>query len=296
MGDPVSLVLVTGADGQLGRAWVDALGREEPRADVVAFDRAALDICDRPRVLAALARHRPDVVLHGAAYTKVDLAETEQAAAWAVNAAGTANLAGAAAAVGARLVFPSTDYVFAGTAGAYREGDPTAPASVYGASKLAGEAAVLAIPGGLVVRTSWVFGDGHNFVRTIVGAAARLGEVSVVDDQVGRPTYAPDLAAGLLALVRRGATGLFHMAGGGRPCSWADLAEAALGAAGLDAPVRRISTAAFLAGRPGAVVAPRPLRSVLDCSKAAGLGVALRPWPAGLAAYVQEYLEPSLTR
>ncbi|GAC1366594.1 MAG: dTDP-4-dehydrorhamnose reductase [Actinomycetota bacterium] len=267
--------LVTGADGQLGRAFVRLL----PPAEVVAFDRMGLDITDRPAVLAVLGRYRPDVVLHGAAYTKVDQAEVDSEGAWAVNVEGTRNVVDAAALVGAAVVYPSTDYVFSATGiAAFREDDPVEPLSVYGATKLEGERAVGRLPRGLVVRTSWVFGDGHNFLHTIIGAGARLGEVSVVDDQFGRPTSAWDLAAGLLSLAATGATGTFHLAGGGEPCSWADLAEAAIADAGVQARVRRVSTAEFLAGRQGIVMAPRPACSVLDCSRAAAFGVRLRPW------------------
>lgn len=284
--------LITGADGQLGRALVDLLPTAEPACDVVAFDRRSLDITDRHMVADLLARYRPDVVLHAAAYTKVDLAEVHRQDAWAVNGAGTANVAGAAAAVGATMVYPSTDYVFSGSGPiAYAENCPTAPLSVYGRSKLAGERAVTAQPGGLVVRTSWVYGDGHNFVRTIVGAAARYGEVSVVDDQIGRPTSAWDLAGGLLGLVRAGATGVFHLAGGGPPCTWADLAAEAIGAAGIRAAVRRISTEDFLA-RDAGPVAPRPVRSILDCSKAAAVGVRLRPWRVAVADHVRNRMQP----
>lgn len=275
--------LVTGADGQLGRAFLRLL----PPADVAAFDRQGLDITDRPAVLAALGRYRPDMVLHGAAYTKVDLAEVDREGAWAVNVDGTRNIVDAAALVGAAVVYPSTDYVFsaAGIA-AFTEDDPVAPLSVYGSTKLEGERLVGRLPRGIVVRTSWVFGDGHNFVHTIVGAAERLGEVSVVDDQFGRPTSAWDLAAGLLSLATRGATGTFHLAGGGEPCSWADLAEAAIAASGVRARVRRVSTAEFLAGRQGIVMAPRPACSILDCSRAAAYGVRLRPWRAAVTEHL----------
>jgi dTDP-4-dehydrorhamnose reductase len=279
-------VLVTGAGGQLGRA----LGALVPEA--VLLSRADLDVTHREAVERAVARHRPAVVVHAAAWTAVDAAEADPEGARAVNVGGTEAVARAAERVGALLVYPSTDYVFGGDLGRpYREDDRPAPLSVYGRTKLEGEAAARALDRHLVVRTSWVFGEGRNFVRAVLGRAARGEELRVVADQVGLPTYALDLARGILALVEAGVTGTFHLAGGGAPCAWADLAEAALGAAvraGLlrDPPsVRRVSTAEYDSARPGPV-ARRPAYSVLDCSKAAALGVRLRPWREALEEYV----------
>lgn len=273
-------LLVTGAGGQLGRA----LARLEP--DAVLLDRGALDVLDPSAVTEVIGGCRPLVVVHAAAWTRVDDAEGDPEGAHRVNVEGTRSVAEAAAGVGALLVYVSTDYVFSGDrAGPYREGDATGPRSVYGRTKLAGEAEAAAFARHLVVRTSWVFGEGHNFVRSILRAAATRDELAVVDDQRGLPTYALDLAGGILALVEAGAESLFHLAGGGEPGSWADLAEAALAAAGSPARVRRVSTAEYFAGR-STPVAPRPSSSVLDCSRAASLGVTLRPWRDAVAEYV----------
>jgi dTDP-4-dehydrorhamnose reductase len=273
-------LLVTGAGGQLGRA----LARLEPGA--VLLDRSALDVLDPSAVAATIGRHRPAVVVHAAAWTRVDDAEADPEGAHRVNVGGTRSVAEAAAEVGALLVYVSTDYVFSGDrAEPYRERDPTGPRSVYGRTKLAGEAEAAAFGRHLVVRTSWVFGEGHNFVRSILRAAATRDELAVVDDQRGLPTYASDLAGGIRGLVDAGAEGLFHLAGGGEPGSWADLAEVALAAAGSPVHVRRVSTADYFAGR-STPVAPRPASSVLDCAKAAALGVALRPWQDAVAEYV----------
>jgi len=144
----------------------------------------------------------------------------------------------------------------------------------------------------LIIRTSWVFGEGRNFVRAVLqAAAAGSGEdLPVVDDQRGRPTYAVDLAAGILALVERGAEGTYHLQGGGDPGTWADVAEAALAAAGMPMKVRRITTAEYDAGRAGpggGSIARRPANGVLDCSRAAACGVVLRPWREAIDAYVR---------
>lgn len=275
-------LLVTGAGGQLGRA----LARLAP--DAVLLDRRQLDVCDFEAVAHAATHHRPDVIVHTAAYTKVDAAEGDPGGARAVNVEGTRAVASAAQKIGALLVYPSTDYVFDGNKDVpYTEEDPTAPLSVYGKTKLEGERLASQIDSHLIVRTSWVFGEGHNFIRSILGAASQHQELTVVGDQRGLPTYALDLAGGILGLVAQGATGLFHLAGGGDPATWADLAEKALELTGSSTRVRRVSTGEYYSGRQGPV-APRPANSVLDCSKAAAMGVGLRPWPEAVSEYVKE--------
>lgn len=276
-------VLVTGGGGQVGRAFARLL------PDAVVLDRAGLDITDRAAVEEAFRQVRPEVVYNAAAYTAVDRAEAEPDEARRINVDAVVNLARAARRHDALLVQLSTDYVYRGDApGAYTESDRTLPASVYGRTKMHGEVAARSSGGRwLVIRTSWVFGDGHNFIRSIVGAAAGRDEVTVVDDQRGRPTYAPDLAAGAAALVEAGCTGLFNLAGGGEAATWADVAEHAIAAAGLPCRVRRVTTAQYYAGKQGPI-APRPANSELDCSKAEQHGVALRPWSEAVAEYVKE--------
>lgn len=276
-------LVVTGGNGQLGRA----LGELESEA--ILLDRSRADLTDPAAVHRQLVDLRPELIIHAAAYTAVDAAEADRAGAWAVNVEGTEAVARAAAETGAGLIYLSTDYVFSGDrAEPYPEDHPTGPLSVYGETKLAGEAAVGQVDRHLVVRTSWVFGEGRNFVRAILGAArSHPGqELSVVDDQLGRPTSARDLARGLLDLVGAGATGTVHLQGGGQPASWAEVAEVALGSAGLDCPVRRVSTAEYNRSRPGPH-APRPANGVLDCSRAGALGVALPPWRQAVAGYVK---------
>jgi dTDP-4-dehydrorhamnose reductase len=257
---------------------------------LAAVDLPELDVAEPAAVqglLAGLAAP-PDVLVNAAAYTHVDRCEREPEAAWRANARAPGVLAEACRRVGARLVHISTDYVFAGDARRpYREDDPPAPRSAYGRSKLAGEEGVRALcPECLVVRTSWVFGRGRNFVAAILAQAQarRRGEASgplrVVDDQHGRPTYAEDLAEGLRRLLEKDARGLYHLAGGG-VATWWDVARASLDASGFgDLEVERIRTGDLQQG------APRPAWSVLDCAKAEALGIRLRDWREALHAYL----------
>lgn len=279
-------ILVTGGDGQLGRAFAGLL----PGAAVL--DRRALDITDASAVAAVFDEVCPEVVYNAAAYTAVDRAESEPDLAHRVNVEAVVHLARSARRHGALLVQFSSDYVYRGEGGPHSELDRTVPLSVYGRTKLQSEAAARSAGGRfLVIRTSWVFGDGHNFVRSIVGAAAKHDELTVVDDQVGRPTYAPDLAEGTARLVAAGCSGVYNLTGGGQPASWAEVAETALAAAGRRCRVRRVSTEQYYAGKPGPV-AVRPANSELDCSKAEQAAVTLRPWPEAVAEYVKELKLP----
>jgi dTDP-4-dehydrorhamnose reductase len=248
--------------------------------------REDLDVTDARAALSAL--DGADAVLHLAAFTNVDACEEEPERAFEVNARGTAIVAAAAAATGARVVYVSTDYVFDGRKdGAYEEDDAVNPLNVYGRSKLEGERAVLATDGNLVVRTSWVFGEGRNFVATMLFAARAGKKLRVVADQVGRPTWARPLARALVHLVEAETGGIVHVAGDGAPCSWADLADTALDAAGEGIRVERVDTSAYarLAGRS---LAPRPANSTLSIEAARSLGVPLRDWRESVRAYVGE--------
>jgi dTDP-4-dehydrorhamnose reductase len=252
-------VLVTGADGQLGRALVEAFAAER----TVGLARPQWDVTTAPPPLEA-----PDLVLHAAAWTDVDGAEADPQGAAAVNVAGTAN----AAALGAPLVYFSSDYVFDGSKRTpYVESDAPNPVSAYGRTKLHGEAA--AGERAWIVRTSWLFGaTGKNFLLTMLRLGQERNEVAVVDDQRGCPTYVGDLAEATRAVVEL-PPGVWHVAAEGE-CTWADFAEAIFEEAGVDCAVRRISTAEL--GRP----APRPAYSVLRSERA---GAPLLPhWHDGL--------------
>ena len=248
--------LVTGANGMLGRDVTVRLADHE----VTALARADLDVTDATAVAGAVAVH--DVVVNCAAWTDVDGAEGAEEPATAVNAAGPRHLARACRATGARLVQVSTDYVFAGNASTpYPESAPLSPVSAYGRSKAAGEAAVREeLPGGhLVVRTAWLYGEhGSCFPRTIARVARERGAVSVVDDQLGQPTWTVDVADLVVRLVEAGAAaGTYHATSTGHT-AWFGFAREVVRAAGLDPDVvTATSTAAF--PRP----APRPAYSVL---------------------------------
>ncbi|HET6175024.1 MAG TPA: dTDP-4-dehydrorhamnose reductase [Gaiellales bacterium] len=247
-------VLVTGGGGQLGREFALQLG-----ADAVALGRAELDVADEQSVERAFAQHRPELVLHCAAWTDVDGAESDPDGAWRANEHGSRHVARAARARGAALVGFSTDYVFAGDDPAgYDEGSPVGPRSVYGASKLAGERALLREhPEAYLVRTAWVFSPrGSNFVLTMLRLGAERDELAVVDDQVGCPTAASHLVRATLQLVERCAPGTYHLAGGGST-SWYGFARAIMEEAGLNARIEPISSSELQ--RP----APRPASSIL---------------------------------
>jgi dTDP-4-dehydrorhamnose reductase len=271
--------LVLGAGGQLGRALVALLGEE-----AVPLARDVLDVRDAPRVQDAVARARPDVVVNAAAYNAVDAAETEADAAFAVNAVGALHVARACRAAGGLLVHVSSDYVFDGTdTRPIPEERCPRPLGAYGASKLAGETLVAASGAAhLIVRTSGVFGaggsrgKGGSFVERILEKGRSGQALRVVDDQVFAPTYAPDLAAALLALVGAGARGLFHVTNEGH-CTWHELAVATLRRAGIEAPVEAIASATL------AAPARRPRYSVLDTARYRSLGLPpLRSWRAAL--------------
>lgn len=254
-------ILITGAGGQLGRELVDAFESSATTPgghEVVGLDRAALDVVDGPAVRRVVADTGPDVIVHSAAWTAVDLCEGDPQRAEAINASGTRHVVSAAEQAGARVVYLSTDYVFDGTkAQAYVEDDATSPLSVYGRTKLAGEVATR--PEDAVVRTSWVSGrHGANMVKTILRLAGEHERLAFVDDQRGHPTFADDLAAAIVGLVEGGHAGTFHVTNQGAT-TWHGFAQAVLAAAGDDpARVDPITTAQM--PRP----AHRPANSLLE--------------------------------
>ena len=278
-------VLITGSAGQLGRDLVPAFGAH----NVVGLDHAACDVGDRAAVLDAISANRPDAVVHAAAWTAVDACESDPDRAFAVNALGTRHVAEAAARVGAYLCVISTDYVFDGRAGRpYCEWDQTNPQSVYGRSKLGAEREAFAHPGSSVVRTSWLCGSGGpNFVATMLRLAERGGEVPVVDDQHGSPTFTADLAEAIQRLVVDQRPGLFHITNQGE-ATWFEVARATFAAAGADPErVQSITTAELNPPRP----APRPAYSVLDNAALRLSGLPLLPdYRESLPRLVKELL------
>jgi dTDP-4-dehydrorhamnose reductase len=281
--------LIAGASGMLGTALQRTLTDRGARfsapaeADFDITDEAAVALCVAD-FLEALVPGETGVLLNAAAYTNVERAQDDPDTAYRVNEHGARALADAARRTGLPFVHVSTDFVFDGTKrGAYVEADATNPLSVYGASKLAGEVAVLAAdPRALIVRTAWVFGPaGVNFPVKILEAARKNPQLKVVTDEIGSPTYTLDLATGILGLVEADARGIFHLAGAGS-CSRFELAVEILALAGIEIPVERVTADAF------PTKAARPLNSVLDCSKAASLGVTMPPWRDAVERFLRQ--------
>lgn len=279
-------VLVIGAAGQLGLALHAEFG------DAAHFEyatRATLDL-RRPDLASARRWREYDAIINAAAYTAVDLAETPEGReeAWAANVTGVAALARIAAEHGVTLVHVSSDYVFDGTnTEPYTETDPVRPLGVYGQTKAAGDAVVSTVPRHYILRTSWVIGEGRNFVRTMASLAARGVAPRVVGDQIGRLTFTADLASAIRHLLTvRPVSGVYNVTGGGRAQSWADVARDVYRLTGHDeASVQPVTTAEYFADQTGPV-APRPRNSVLDLSRITATGWTPRPADAGLARYL----------
>lgn len=269
-------VLITGAGGQLGQDLVGAFAARQRRDDIVAADRARLDVGDRDAVLQAITGLRPEVIIHAGAWTAVDDCEGDPDRAYRVNALGTRHLAEGARLTGAHVIYISTDYVFDGRAAEpYREWDDPNPLSVYGRSKLAGERELVAlVPGAAIVRTSWGFSvHGANMVKTILRLSAERDELAFVDDQRGCPTSTEDLAGMILCLAAGRLPGLFHVTNQGAT-TWYEFAQAVVAAAGRDpSMVHPIATSELQPARP----APRPANSVLDNAALRLAGLRLLP-------------------
>ena len=274
--------LVTGANGQLGRE----LTRRLQGTEFLPVDIGEMDITDQGATLKVVKSYQPDVVIHGAAYTNVDKAETDRQTAYKVNAIGTQNVAAACLACGAKMVYVSTDYIFDGTLGrVYTEFDQPNPQSVYGKSKLAGEVLAKHILDRLfIVRTSWLYGDGNNFVWTMLKLGAERSELKVVNDQHGCPTSTVDLANALLQLVETEHYGVFHAVNTG-VTTWFDFAKKIFELTGNDR-VRVLPQTTAELNRP----APRPAYSPLE-NMMLGLtiGNVMRPWEEALRDYIKEY-------
>jgi dTDP-4-dehydrorhamnose reductase len=281
-------VLVTGADGQLGK---DVVSLFKQHCKVIGTGRNELDITDIEQCKQVIHAQRPDVIIHCAAYTAVDLAESEEDKAYLVNAFGTRNLAVTAEQTGSKICYISTDYVFDGTSTTpYKEYDNTNPIGVYGKSKRAGEALVQSLSSKyFIVRTSWVYGlHGNNFVHTMQKLAESRDQLKVVHDQIGSPTFTEDLAQFLLQLVATEQYGIYHATNSG-VCSWYEFAKAIFAESGTDIQVIPCTTEEF--PRP----APRPKYSVMDHLSIRTNGFDdLRPWQEGLRDFLKKLAGHSL--
>jgi dTDP-4-dehydrorhamnose reductase len=271
-------ILVTGAAGMLGSDLIPYLRN---RGHEVTGIDLEVDIREPGPIGTRVAEIAPEVIVHAAAWTDVDGAEANEAAAAAVNADGARNVARAAARTDAALVYVSTDYVFDGTSDRdYTEDDPTAPVGAYGRTKRAGEVASLEEhpSGARIARTAWLYGaHGRNFVDTMLQLGREREVVQVVADQLGSPTWTRDLAPALEALIGL-PPGVYHTTGGGS-VTWAGFAEAIFAEAGIDCRVEHVTTAEF--GR----LAPRPARSVLAVTRRGA--PRLRNWREALRNYLK---------
>jgi dTDP-4-dehydrorhamnose reductase len=272
------LILVVGANGMLGRDLLALLGDRGQGVDIDDIDITSLE-----SVLKVIGGLKPEVVVNCAAYTDVDGCESDTETAMAVNGEGVAYLAMACRDLGALLVQISTDYIFDGGKGTpYVEDDAPCPLSVYGESKLAGEMNAAFCPEHLIVRTQWLYGlHGRNFVETMLRLGREKDELTVVDDQIGSPTWTVDLARAIIALIDSGCRGVYHAANS-EYCSWNGFARAIFEEAGLNVSVIPMTTTEL--NRP----ARRPLYSTLECSKlSADTGFRPQAWRNALREYLK---------
>ncbi|MBY0076509.1 dTDP-4-dehydrorhamnose reductase [Priestia aryabhattai] len=275
-------VLITGANGQLGKELVELFTVKG--FEVYGFGRDKMDITNQAQVQEVISTLKPNIILHSAAHTQVDLAESEPDQAFLINAYGTRNVAVAAEAVGAKLVYVSTDYVFDGTTDEpYNEFSPTSPLGVYGKSKLAGEQFVRDLHSNFfIVRTSWVYGThGANFVKTMLKLGQERKELSVVADQIGCPTYTLDLAHAILELVDTQKYGVYHISNSGS-CSWYEFAKEIFKVSDMEVQVNPCTTADF--PRPAA----RPANSVFEhMSIKLNKFTPIRHWREALSSFLK---------
>ena len=300
-------ILVTGGDGQLGRALQKVL----PQKNSVFTTRADFDITNQKQTIKQIAGDRPNIVIHAAAYTNVDGCEQNPEIAYKVNVDGTKNIAAACKEIGAKLIYISTDFVFDGKKKTpYSENDKPNPLSVYGKTKLQGEEAVKKLPDYIIIRTSWLFGDGpafakasagkQNFVQTILKLVEEKDEIKVVNDQIGSPTYALDLAEAIYQLIKN-CSGIYHISNSGQ-CSWHQFAQEIMRQKGFKTKILPINSGAWQKMRPDS--AKRPKYSVLSHKKINTLGIRtsrfarepcrsfhslikMRPWQDALRDYLE---------
>lgn len=275
-------IIILGANGQLGKA----LGLKYPEA--IQVDREELDITNKSSV-DSFDWSKVDVILNAAAYTNVDGAETAEGRvlAWKINATAVSYLTQVALKHDLYLVHISSEYVFDGTNVPHTEEEPFSPLGVYAQTKAAAEIIVSAAPKHYVIRTSWLIGDGNNFVRTMMGLAGRDISPSVVNDQIGRLTFTPTLVEAIDHLLTSNAPyGIYNVSNDGTPASWADITRQIFTDMNRpDLTVTGITTAEYFKSKPEA--SPRPLGSAMDLNKIKATGLTLRTWQDDLKEYVQ---------
>lgn len=275
-------IIIIGANGQLGKA----LQAKYPNA--IAVDSDDLDITD-PQVLNNFDWSKVKVILNAAAYTNVDGAETSEGrlSAWKVNAEAVGNLVKIVTKNNLTLLHISTDYVFDGTKHPHQENESLSPLSVYGASKAAADLLVQSIPNHYILRTSWVIGDGKNFVRTMLELGKKGIEPSVVSDQVGRLTFTNELVRAIdHVLSKKIDYGIYNISNDGESVSWAEITRKIFEIAGIKSTVKDISTAEYFKGKSD--IAPRPLQSTLDLGKLKATGFVPNDWVSDLSSYISK--------
>ena len=278
-------VLITGCQGQLGKELcrqIDKLNQVQKKLEVLATDFKQLDISDAQQVQNTITEEQPEIIINTAAFTNVDACETEELKAFRINAHGARNLSVAAYAIGAKIVQVSTDYVYDGIGTVpKRECDPVNPLNVYGKSKALGEQLVMATnPRHFIVRTAWLYGDGHNFVRTMLKLATERDEIRVVNDQIGSPTSTVDLARCILNLIQTDHYGIYHGTCEGE-CSWYEFAKRIFAIKGINITIIPISSGELNQ------TAKRPAYSVLENFMLELIGLnTFRKWEVALAEYL----------
>lgn len=283
--------LVTGYKGQLGYDIVRVL-KENGYSDIIAIDKDDLDITDSERTYNYIKEVKPDVVFHCAAFTAVDKAEDMEDVAHSVNVVGTKSIKDACKAIGAKLFYFSTDYVFDGEkTGLYVETDRPNPTSVYGKTKYLGEKEVLDYEKSFVIRISWVFGiNGSNFIKTMLKLSETKTELNVVSDQVGTPTYTIDIARLVVEMMKTDKYGIYHV-NNDEFCSWAEFSEYIFEITNKNVKVNRVTTEEYL-NLTGFKQASRPKNSKLSKEKLVNSGFKMLPsWKDATKRYIEELKE-----
>jgi dTDP-4-dehydrorhamnose reductase len=277
-------ILITGGNGQLGTALQEVIKDEE----LLPTDTDTMDITNADQIEKVFTEFKPDFLVHGAAFTNVDGCEEDQSIAEKVNAKGTENLAEACTKHNVKMIYISTDYVFDGTkTEPYFPDDQPSPQNIYGETKLKGEEATKKAPNWWILRTSWVYGEGKNFVKTMLMLSEKMDEIKVVSDQVGRPTWANDLARAIYDVIKKQPEkGIYHVTGDGPIISWADFAKKIFELSDKKTKVTPITTEEYLSDKQDRKIAKRPAFSGLDLEKAKSNSIYVANWEESLRKYL----------